>query len=496
VSSLARADPSVLVVACLVGGATISPSRLADEWRDVEARGAFALAGIVVVAALGGGLAFASIGWLSKADETVAGAYLDRALLVEHPRSAREEESANARAYLLTGSEASLTASARDRASFESDYAQLRSAPLDAQDRMLLDTVRRRDAAYEESVERVLALRRASASEAEIRTVFEASVVPSKADLDTALLAASARAQQQVARAHEGAADARIRVTTVVGMAAMVLFVIATALAVFLRRAAQRLVEERVRLAETLARVEQSNRDLDAFAGRVAHDLRNSLSPAVMVSQLVRASADSPERISSLCDRLDRANSRTLVLVDALLAFARAQQDTSGHVTASIAQVLAEVLEQLEPEAAQADAQIHTSITDAQVRCSPGLLHVVVANVLGNAVKFMRGQAVRKIRLTSELVRGGCLLRIADTGPGIPEAARERIFEPFFRVPGTKQPGTGIGLATVRRVLEAHGGRITVEASEEPGCSFLIWLPLASPPREVRPAPGQADGGS
>ena len=70
-------------------------------------------------------------------------------------------------------------------------------------------------------------------------------------------------------------------------------------------------------------------------------------------------------------------------------------------------------------------------------------------------------------------------MRIDDTGPGIPEAARERIFEPFFRVPGTKQPGTGIGLATVRRILEAHGGRITVETPEGPGCSFIVWLPLA-----------------
>ena len=69
--------------------------------------------------------------------------------------------------------------------------------------------------------------------------------------------------------------------------------------------------------------------------------------------------------------------------------------------------------------------------------------------------------------------------RIDDTGPGIPDAARERIFEPFFRVPGTTQPGTGIGLATVRRILEAHGGRISVDDTEGPGSSFLIWLPLA-----------------
>jgi hypothetical protein len=184
-----------------------------EEWRDIEARGAVALVGLVAVAALGGGLAFAAIGWLSKADESVASAYLDGALLVEHARSAREEESANVRAYLLTGSEDSLATSTRERAIFESDYAGLRTSPLDAEDRELLEAVKRRDAAYEESVERVLALRCASAPEAAIRTRFEASVVPSKAELDTALLAASARAQHQVGRAHEAAPDARVRVT-------------------------------------------------------------------------------------------------------------------------------------------------------------------------------------------------------------------------------------------------------------------------------------------
>jgi signal transduction histidine kinase len=450
------------------------------EWRDVEGRGAIALAGLVVVVALGCGLAFSVIGWLSKADERVASAYLERALLVEHAQSTHEEESASARAYLLTGSELALAASRRDRASFEADYAQLRASAAGSEDQDLLETIQRRDAAYEQSVERVLALRRAGAPEAEIRTDFEASVVPAKTELDTSLVAASARAQRQVVQAHQAAADARVRVTAVVIVAAFLVFVLATALAIFLRRTARRLLEERMRLAESLARVEQSNRDLDAFAGRVAHDLRNALSPVVMVSTLVRSSSRSPEKIALLCDRLDRANGRALVLLDALLAFARAQQETDGSPSASVAQVVAEVLEQIEPSAAQADAEIHSSVVDAQVRCPPGLLQVVVANVLGNAVKFLRGQAERRIRLSTELVRGGCLLRIEDTGPGIPEAARERIFEPFYRVPGTKQPGTGIGLATVRRILEAHGGRITVEGAVGSGCSFLVWLPLAA----------------
>ena len=144
---------------------------------------------------------------LNTADERGASAYLDRALLVEHARSACEEESANARAYLLTGSEASLTAAARERTTFEADFAQLRDSAAASEERALLERVDRRDVAYEESVARVVALRRANASEADIRADFEASVVPAKTELDTALLADSARAQRQVARVQEAAGE-------------------------------------------------------------------------------------------------------------------------------------------------------------------------------------------------------------------------------------------------------------------------------------------------
>ena len=82
-------------------------------------------------------------------------------------------------------------------------------------------------------------------------------------------------------------------------------------------------------------------------------------------------------------------------------------------------------------------------------------------------------------------MRGGYELRIDDTGPGIPEDARERIFEPFYRVPGTVASGTGIGLATVRRVVDVYGGRISVESTLGSHSSFRVWLPLAGEVPEI-----------
>lgn len=87
--------------------------------------------------------------------------------------------------------------------------------------------------------------------------------------------------------------------------------------------------------------------------------------------------------------------------------------------------------------------------------------------------------ARRTVSVTTELVGNGCELRVDDSGPGIAADACARIFEPFFRAAGTNAPGTGIGLATVQRVVEAHRGRVRVESAIGHGSSFIIWLPLA-----------------
>jgi signal transduction histidine kinase len=230
---------------------------------------------------------------------------------------------------------------------------------------------------------------------------------------------------------------------------------------------------------ESLERVERSNRDLDAFAGRVAHDLRNALVPIAFATELFRRVTPSSDKVEPLCARLDRARERAMTIVDSLLAFSRVSRSADTHAVARLKDVLDDVLDELAPQIAQVDADVGRAVVDAIVQVPPGLLHVVLANVVGNAVKYVRDRPLRLVRITSRVVRGGCEVRIEDSGPGIPEDARGHIFEPFFRVPGTAAPGTGIGLATVRRIVDAHGGRITVASAEAKGSSFCIWLPLA-----------------
>jgi signal transduction histidine kinase len=97
--------------------------------------------------------------------------------------------------------------------------------------------------------------------------------------------------------------------------------------------------------------------------------------------------------------------------------------------------------------------------------------------LLGNALKFIEGCERREISITARCSGGSCEIAIKDTGPGIPEPDRARIFEPFYRVPGVRAPGQGIGLATVERIVHAHGGTIEVESELGVGTTFRVHLP-------------------
>lgn len=242
--------------------------------------------------------------------------------------------------------------------------------------------------------------------------------------------------------------------------------------------------ERRLQAFSEELRVE--NRDLDAFAERVTHDLRNALAPLAMAPELMRRCADEPVRIRALADRVERCSRRAEGVLDALLDFSRAARDVKPDESGSLRAALDDVVEEVGLFAAQHDVTVEANdVPDLAVRCDPRLLHVLLANLVGNAAKFLVGQRERRVRITACAEGASCRIGVADTGPGIPGWALGRIFEPFFRVDGTGAPGTGVGLATVRRIVDARGGRITVESAEGRGTRFDVWLPLGTGARSA-----------
>jgi signal transduction histidine kinase len=247
-------------------------------------------------------------------------------------------------------------------------------------------------------------------------------------------------------------------------------------------------------IAQYTDRLESVNADLDAFAGRVAHDLKNALGPVVMGPAMIRRFSPDPTHVIEVADRMDRCSRKAVALVDALLAFSRASRKVEAGESAALPEGMRSVLEEIAPEVARLDATLDMGeLPDLEVRCSPGLLHIVLANLCGNAVKFLEGQPEKRVRISAHREESSCRIEIRDTGPGIPREALHKIFEPFYRVEGSRAPGTGIGLATVRRIIEQHGGRITVESTAGHGSCFQVWLPLATQPADRLPKPAPED---
>lgn len=234
------------------------------------------------------------------------------------------------------------------------------------------------------------------------------------------------------------------------------------------------------RLAEHTARLESANEDLDAFASRVAHDLKNALGPIVMAPAMLRQAPGDTAMVLKTADRTERGSLRAVAIVDALLAFSRASQSAEADEASALEPVVRNVAEEVAPLVARLGATLETGeLPEVRLRCSAGLLHIVLANLCGNAVKFLEGRPERRVRVSARLDGAGCQILVEDTGPGIPKEALGRIFEPFFRVPGGRVPGSGIGLATVRRIVDARGGRIEIESEVGRGSLVRLWLPAA-----------------
>lgn len=250
----------------------------------------------------------------------------------------------------------------------------------------------------------------------------------------------------------------------------------------------------RAELAGYVDRVESANRELDAFAGRVAHDMRNVVSPLpVAAARLRRLDSRDPAK-DELADRIERVSTRAARLIDGLLGFARAERGSLAGEGASLRQGITDVLEEHEHLQNSIGAEIEVRVDDVRLAIPPALLHVVLSNLVSNALKHLANRPARMVRIRGAVQDGRCDLRVEDTGTGIPADALGRLFEPFYRVAGTRTAGVGLGLATVRRVVEAHEGSVTIESKEGRGTTVRVLLPVVgSAPRADWPSARQPD---
>ena len=219
--------------------------------------------------------------------------------------------------------------------------------------------------------------------------------------------------------------------------------------------------------------------ELDAFASRVAHDVRGPLAPVSMALQTLQRDFPDDARRRSLIERGMRSLGGVNRLVDDLLTFARASAKPSADARAPLEAVVAGAVQDLETAAAAARVRVIVEeLPPCDLACSPGVLSSIVMNLLSNAIKHMPPEATeRVVRIRAEVKQAKACVEVADTGAGLPEPLRERVFEPYVRL-DERRPGLGLGLATVRRLVQAHGGRVGVRSRDGAGAVFWFEMPV------------------
>jgi signal transduction histidine kinase len=219
--------------------------------------------------------------------------------------------------------------------------------------------------------------------------------------------------------------------------------------------------------------------ELELFAGRVAHDILN---PVSVLTLLFRAVESGPtgEQLKTIVARGRATLQRMQQILDGLLKFASAAARPEPGASVDVGQVLGELTAELRVQAEAARIELCVEPVPAcRIACSQGILYSLITNVAANAIKYMGDASVR--RITIRVLDRGALVRfeVQDSGPGLSIELQKVVFRPHVRGKnGTKTTaGFGLGLATVQKAADAHGGRVGVQSEEGHGALFWFELP-------------------
>jgi signal transduction histidine kinase len=232
---------------------------------------------------------------------------------------------------------------------------------------------------------------------------------------------------------------------------------------------------------------------LGAVAGGLVHEIRNPLSTLSLNLQLMEEEwegEDGPRARRTLerVQTLRREVARLEEILDDFLRYAGIRR--LALADADLNRVLEETVTFFAPECTRArvDLAFYPDLRLPLVRIDERLVKQALLNLLLNAVQAMEGRAGAQLIVRTRLEGETARVDVIDTGPGIPDDLRERVWDVYF---SSRKGGTGLGLPTARRVAEEHGGALRFESEAGKGTQFVLTLPLRGPARDAAAA---ADG--
>lgn len=224
----------------------------------------------------------------------------------------------------------------------------------------------------------------------------------------------------------------------------------------------------------------EANRHLDAFAGGLAHDLRQPITTISAFTQVLgeRAAPRLLPAEAGYLRRIASAARQAQQMIHGLLEFARLGERAMETVPVDLNRVVAQARDALADELESRPVALDVAPLPV-VAGDPALLQLAFINLLSNGIKYSRARERPKIRIEPAPDAGrGPAVRIRDNGVGFDMEAAQRLFRPFERLHSASEfEGTGLGLANVRRIMERHGGSVRAESAPGEGATFTLVFP-------------------
>jgi two-component system, NarL family, sensor histidine kinase BarA len=276
------------------------------------------------------------------------------------------------------------------------------------------------------------------------------------------------------------------------------------------RESYRALEEKTARLEQALARLKELDRLKSNFLGTVSHELRTPLTSIIGYSEMLSEGIAGPlaEEQAEFVKTIHGKGEQLLALIMGLLDLSKLDSGTMSlrQAPMQLAPTLKEVISTVTPVALkkQVDLELDDDDTACELSGDAERLRQVFVNLVDNAVKFTPkgGKVTVRARVSDgpspgEEEDGAVLLapvrravevRVIDTGIGIPSGERSRVFDAFYQVDSSstrEYGGTGLGLSIVKRIVEAHGGTVTIETNQPSGTVFVVTLPSAQARRTL-----------
>lgn len=238
-----------------------------------------------------------------------------------------------------------------------------------------------------------------------------------------------------------------------------------------------------VLLFQDVTEREQAERIRREFTANVSHELKTPLHAISGYAELLSAGMVKPEDMPRFAGNIYTEAQRLILLVEDIIRLSQLDEGAAGmgREQVNLAQLVRETVRSLDSVASEAQVTVETELENVSVNGIEQLLSGVVYNLTDNAIKYNHPGGTVTIRLSA---RGEqAILQVADTGIGIPEESRERIFERFYRVDKSRSKevgGTGLGLSIVKHAVMIHRGTIHVDSTLGKGTTITVTLPKDS----------------